>query len=105
MSFRLINQSNTRVQTTSSQTHSDRSINEMGNAQNLTLDENEELPIQTDEVKETKQSLIKGEIQLNNEADVVYSTLEDGNPINRRRTETESVIVKRKNVVHEIMSK
>lgn len=77
----------------------------MGNAQNLTLDDNEDLPIQTEEVKITKKSLIQGEMSSNNETDVVYSTLDDGSQVSRRRTETESVIVKRKNVVHEIISK
>jgi hypothetical protein len=75
----------------------------MGNAQNLSLDDTEPLPLTSPEVLKTKKSLIHGTTEVNQENDVIYSTLDDGSSVSRRRTETESVIVKRKNVVHEIM--
>jgi hypothetical protein len=84
---------------------STRPNRKMGNAQNLSLDEEEEVPINTDKAKETRKSLIQGTSTSNQDTDVIYSTLDDGSSVSRKRTETESVVVKRKNVVHEIMSR
>jgi hypothetical protein len=76
----------------------------MGNAQNLSLDDAEPLPLSDPEVMKTKKSLIHGvPPPQNEESDVIYSTLDDGSSVSRRRTETESVVVKRKSVVHDIM--
>ncbi len=79
----------------------------MGNSQSLNHDDDEDkvIPIQLDEIKETKKSLIEGITLISNDLEVDYSTLDDGSHVKRRRTETENVIVKRKNVVHEIMAK
>jgi hypothetical protein len=83
----------------------DISKTKMGNAQNLSLEEDEETPVENNAVKETRKSLIQGTSLNNNDTDVIYSTLDDGSSVSRKRTETESVVVKRKNVVHEIMSR
>mmetsp|Transcript_14028 Transcript_14028/g.14642 ORF Transcript_14028/g.14642 Transcript_14028/m.14642 type:complete len:425 (-) Transcript_14028:192-1466(-) len=79
----------------------------MGNSQSINNEneneENREITIES--VTKTKKSLIQGTTITGQETEVDYSTLEDGSHVKRRRTETENVIVKRKDVVHEIMSK
>ena len=91
----------------------------MGNIQ--PIDNENEIPLEgtLENIIQTRKSILEGTTSNSSSSstspssssssslgnEINYSTLEDGSSIQRRRTETENVIVNRKDVVKDILSK